>query len=114
MLLELAVGDAYGAGFEYAGRPNLSDPRQARYLQHPRHRGTRPGMYTDDTQMSLALAELLVEGATWSPSNIARKFVEAFHRDPREGYAGNFYHFLRRSTTADDFLANIRPTSDKS
>src|SRR5205085_8147585 len=109
MLLELAIGDAYGAGFEYAGRPNLGDPRQARYVQHPRHRGTRPGMYTDDTQMSLAIAELLVEGARWSPENIAAKFVEAFHRDPRTGYAGGFYDFLRRTRSGEEFLANIRP-----
>jgi ADP-ribosylglycohydrolase len=114
MLVELAVGDAYGAGFEYADRKGTSDPQQARYVQHPRHRGTRPGMYTDDTQMSIAVAELLVEGRTWSPFNIAGKFVEAFHRDPREGYANNFYHFLRQTTTAEDFLANIRPHSDKS
>ena len=32
------------------------------YVQHPRHRGTKPGMYTDDTQMSLAIAEALVAG----------------------------------------------------
>ncbi len=114
MLVELAIGDAYGAGFEYADLPRPNSPQGARYVQHPRHKGTRPGMYTDDTQMSLAIAELLVEGATWSPRNVAGKFVECFHRDPREGYAGSFYHFLRQTTTADDFLDNIRPYSDKS
>jgi ADP-ribosylglycohydrolase len=114
MLLELAIGDAYGAGFEYAGRSNCSDPRQARYVPHPRHRGTLPGMYTDDTQMSLAIAELLVAGQGWTPHRIASKFVEVFHRDPREGYANNFYHFLRQTTTGEEFLKNIRPDSDKS
>src|SRR5262249_9517104 len=53
-------------------------------------------------------------GVRWNPLNIASKFVEAFHRDPREGYANNFYHFLQNTTTGHDFLANIRPTSDKS
>jgi ADP-ribosylglycohydrolase len=71
-------------------------------------------MYTDDTQMSLALAELLVEGVAWTPVNIASKFVQVFHRDPREGYAGGFYTFLCETTTGEDFLANIRPDSDKS
>jgi ADP-ribosylglycohydrolase len=114
MLLQLAIGDAYGAGFEYANQRRPRDPQQARYLQHPRHRGTRPGMYTDDTQMSLAIAELLVAGVRWTPRNIAGKFVEAFHRDPREGYASRFYAFLQQTRTAEEFLANIRPSSDKS
>jgi hypothetical protein len=30
MLLELAIGDAYGAGFEYANRPTLSAGRKAK------------------------------------------------------------------------------------
>jgi ADP-ribosylglycohydrolase len=71
-------------------------------------------MYTDDAQMSLAVAELLVEGGAWTPGRIASKFVEAFHRDPREGYAGGFYDFLCRTTTGEEFLRNIRPDSDKS
>jgi ADP-ribosylglycohydrolase len=113
MLLELAIGDAYGAGFEYAGAGHRNVERMC-YVQHPRHRGTWPGRYTDDTQMSLALAELLVEGVSWTPRNIAARFVEAFHRDPREGYAARFYHFLQQTTSAEQFLANIRPDSDKS
>jgi ADP-ribosylglycohydrolase len=64
--------------------------------------------------MSLAVAELLVEGGRWSPRNLADKFVACFHRDPREGYAGSFHHFLCATRTGDDFLANIRPQSDKS
>jgi ADP-ribosylglycohydrolase len=57
MLLELAIGDAYGAGFEYASEM-MKYNDLSRYVQHPRHLGTRPGMYTDDTQMSLAIAEM--------------------------------------------------------
>jgi ADP-ribosylglycohydrolase len=113
MLLELAVGDAYGAGFEYAGAGPRS-PELMNYRQHPRHHGTRPGCYTDDTQMSLAVAELIVAGVRWKPLNIACKFVEVFHRDPREGYAARFYHFLQQTRSGEEFLANIRPDSDKS
>ena len=114
MLLELGVGDAYGAGFEYADEliPKYND--LSHYVQHPRHRGTRPGMYTDDTQMSIALAELILSDADWTPLNIATKFVECFHRDPREGYAGRFYQFLKDTKTGEQFLNNIRPKSDKS
>jgi ADP-ribosyl-[dinitrogen reductase] hydrolase len=115
MLVELAIGDAYGAGFEYVNRQlirqfnNLSS-----YHKHPRHSGTHPGMYTDDTQMTLAIAELMVEGAAWTPANIAQKFVTCFKRDMREGYAGRFYEFLKQVQDGEEFLAKIRPESDKS
>jgi ADP-ribosylglycohydrolase len=115
MLLELAVGDAYGAGFEYVADCVIRAHNTAtHYVQHPRHRGTRPGMYTDDTQMSLAIAEALVSGERWSPENLARRFVEVFHRDPREGYAAGFHDFLEEVQSGDEFLARIRPDSDKS
>ncbi len=115
MLVELAIGDAYGAGFEYA------DPRFVAahntldgYVRHPTHHGIAPGAYTDDTQMTLALAELLADGGPWTPLAIADRFVAAFHRDPRDGYARGFQAFLREVRTGSDFLARIRPDSDKS
>ncbi len=114
MLLELAIGDAYGAGFEYADAAfvrrcnDLSD-----YVKHPRH-DLRPGCYTDDTQMSLAIAESLVESIPWTPENLAGKFVEVFRRDPRRGYAGGFYRFLQQVSDGAEFLECIRPDSDKS
>ncbi len=66
MLLELAIGDAYGAGFEYADEM-ISENTLTHYVQHPRHQ-IRPGCYTDDTQMSLAIAETLVSGEPWTTS----------------------------------------------
>ena len=115
MLLELAIGDAYGAGFEYASPDVVRRLNDAtRYVQHPRHRATRPGMYTDDTQMSLAVAEALVSGERWSREHLASRFVEVFHRDPRTGYAGGFYSFLQEVHSGEEFLARIRPHSDKS
>ena len=41
MLLELAIGDAYGAGFEYSNFRPPRDPADMRYVQHPTHRGGR-------------------------------------------------------------------------
>lgn len=113
MLLELAVGDAYGAGFEYA--TEMIEPHNdlSRYIQHPRH-NILPGCYTDDTQMTLAIAELIIKGQDWTPFNIASKFVEVFKRDPREGYAGGFQAFLQGVTSGEAFLARIQPDSDKS
>ncbi len=114
MLLELAVGDAYGAGFEYAPLDVVRKHNTATYyIQHPKH-NIHPGCYTDDTQMSVAIAEALVSGERWTPQNLARRFVEVFRRDPREGYAGGFYAFLQEVRDGDDFLSRIRPDSDKS
>jgi ADP-ribosylglycohydrolase len=114
MLVELAVGDAYGAGFEYVS-PALVRAHNdlTGYRTHPRH-AIAAGSYTDDTQMSLAIAEALVDGVDWTPLNLATKFVEVFKRDPREGYASRFHGFLEHVGSGEQFLAEIRAGSDKS
>ncbi|MCE7010445.1 ADP-ribosylglycohydrolase family protein [Kibdelosporangium philippinense] len=115
MLVELAVGDAYGAGFEYAPASFVAARNDLTgYVQHGQHLGIKPGQYTDDTQMTLAVAEALVSGDAWTPLNLASRFVEVFQRDPREGYAGRFYLFLQEVRDGADFLARIRPDSEKS
>jgi ADP-ribosyl-[dinitrogen reductase] hydrolase len=115
MLLELAIGDAYGAGFEYVNSHLIRQFNDLScYVQHPRHSGIKPGMYTDDTQMTLAIVETILSGENWSPSTLARRFVEVFKRDPREGYASSFHGFLKRIPNGEQFLAQIIPTSDKS
>jgi ADP-ribosylglycohydrolase len=52
MLIELAIGDAYGAGFEYV-KDEIVRTRNTleAYLGHARH-NIAPGQYTDDTQMA--------------------------------------------------------------
>ncbi|MBO0777545.1 MAG: ADP-ribosylglycohydrolase family protein [Ktedonobacteraceae bacterium] len=114
MLLELAIGDAYGAGFEYADPGFIYQHNNlARYVKHPRH-NIRPGSYTDDTQMSIAIAQAIVAGDPWEPGVLAQKFVETFKRDPRQGYAQGFYHFLLAVRDGEQFLREINPASDKS
>ncbi|MDJ0705375.1 MAG: ADP-ribosylglycohydrolase family protein [Leptolyngbyaceae cyanobacterium MO_188.B28] len=114
MLVELAIGDAYGAGFEYSPDQMVSEQNDLRrYVQHPRH-GIRPGCYTDDTQMSIAIAEAIVSGEPWTRENLAQRFVSAFKRDPRKGYASRFYDFLQATNDGEEFLAKIRPQSDRS
>jgi len=113
LLLELAIGDAYGAGFEFADAETIQKHNDlTRYVKHPRHR-IQPGAYTDDTQMSLAIAEAIVADIPWEPEKLAGKFVEVFKRDPREGYATGFYHFLLHVDDGVQFLQRIRPDSTK-
>lgn len=114
MLVELAVGDAYGAGFEYTDQNYIEAHNDLScYVKHPRH-DIVPGNYTDDTQMSLAIAEAIVSEEEWTPRMLADRFVEVFKRDPREGYASSFYDFLSHVQNGQQFLAEIIPQSDKS
>jgi ADP-ribosylglycohydrolase len=113
MLLELAIADAYGAGFEYADEMVERYNDLSGYVQHPRH-GIQPGCYTDDTQMSLAIAETIVAQKPWTPEILATQFVIAFKRDPREGYSSRSYDYLLNVQDGREFLEGINWTSDKS
>src|SRR4051812_13889293 len=64
--------------------------------------------------MSLAVAEAVVEDEVWTSEGLAERFVGAFKRDPRKGYASGFYDFLCQVQDGTDFLERIRADSDKS
>lgn len=113
MLLEAAIGDAYGIGFEYQPAEYV---RKYNLLQAYRPHGRYPSLnkkYSDDTQMSMAIAELMLEAKTWTPQLIADKFVTVFKRDVRKGYASGFYDFLMSIEDGTEFLAKIKPHSNK-
>jgi len=113
MLIHGAIGDAYGAGFEFAPMEKIKRYNTVScYEQHPIFPEIQ-GKYTDDTQMSIAIAELLVSDAEWTPENIADKFVECFKRDPRRGYAKRFYQFLTEIKDGAELLQKIYPKSER-
>lgn len=114
VLVELAVGDAYGAGFEFRNPLYVRAFNRLDRHRRPALTVARPGRYTDDTQMTIAVTEALLSGGAWSPELVATHFVEAFKRDPRGGYAPRFGRFLRSVEDGDEFLARIRPDSDRS
>ena len=112
MLLELAIGDAYGAGFEFAPQEKIDRYNDlSTYQQH--EFGMPRGTYTDDTQMSLAIAELMIDGVEWTRENIANRFVECFKRDERLGYSQGVHAFLTSIKDGDEFLAKINPNSTR-
>lgn len=124
MLLRIGQGDAFGMAVEYAKYPrDQSTKDQAlrfeRYVKHPTH-ALRAGQYTDDTQMSCAISEVLLDvGPELRATNpglrllFAESFVRAFKRDPRKGYSRNFQVFLETVQDGQDFLKRIDPISDK-
>lgn len=116
-LISVALGDAWGSGYEFCDREWIQrhPPSARRHIKHPVF-DIGGGRYSDDTQMSLAIARAMLEeraGARWEPRLLARCFVEAFKADPRPGYAGGFYEFLKSVQDGDEFLARMRPSSTK-
>jgi ADP-ribosyl-[dinitrogen reductase] hydrolase len=127
MLLRIAQADSYAAATEYIKAPRDKALHDAAlqficYLKHPTH-SLRPGQYTDDTQMSIAVAETLiaqtlVHGQKFRCSYLTREafadsFVRCFKRDRRDGYSRSFQQFLETVSTGGEFLDKINPTSDK-
>lgn len=114
MLIELAIGDTYGVGFEFRSEEFvLVHNRLKEYFPHERYDSLHK-RYSDDTQMSIALAELIIEGIDWTPINIADKFVEVFQRDVRSGYSSRMYKALTASNRGTDFLSIIDNNSEGS
>jgi len=103
------VGNAYGFCFEFVENP-LND---LRYHQHPEFREVRPGVYSDDTQMQIALAEVIASEREWTPHELAQAFVDTFKRDPRPGYAKRFNEFLCSINSGQEFLEKMRPESER-
>ncbi|MFT6709404.1 MAG: ADP-ribosyl-[dinitrogen reductase] hydrolase [Flavobacteriales bacterium] len=113
MLLQAAIGDAYGAGFEFALPSKIKSKKNlSQYETHPLYKEIK-GKYTDDTQMAIGIAELLIEEKDWTSLMIANKFVEVFKRDPRRGYAKRFQQFLTDIKDGQEMLDKIVAKSER-
>lgn len=113
MLLEIAIGDAYGAGFEFSDADKISRLNDGvRYAAHDLGE-IAPGRYTDDTQMSIAVAEALLSGQRLDETTFAHAFVDAYRRDPRPGYAKGFQALLDECSSGTDLLHRIRADSTR-
>lgn len=110
----IAIGDAYCASCEYVEKNHFiikEALRFQRYLKHPKHNNV-PGAFTDDTQMSVGCAEVLL-GDDWSELGFANGWVKAFKRDPINGYSRKFQKFLEDITSGEEFLEKIIRESNK-
>jgi ADP-ribosylglycohydrolase len=122
MLLMIALGDAYGAGLEFIERsPKIMDNHISKaleftqYLQHPFHSDLKPGCYTDDAEMSVANARVLLENNyPFTKLQFAQAYLREFNRGgKRKGYAGGFYKFLSSIDSGQEFVDKIVANSDK-
>ena len=115
MLIESAIGDSYGGGFEYVSNEIVAKFNNAlEYRQHPNHTKITPGKYTDDTQMALAIAEAIFDNDPWETESLAQRFVDVFKRDERTGYSSRLYHILKTVNNGSEFLQSIKADSDRS
>jgi len=113
VLLGVAIGDAFGAGYEMTPRLVIKNRfRWDGYVAHPTH-GLARGTYTDDTQMTVANAELLISGQPITLLSLAESFVHCFKRDQRDGYARGFQRFLESIDSGEEFIQKIKPHSTR-
>lgn len=115
MMLNMGIADAYGFGFEYAPADFVAKHNDGEtFAKNPKWPDHIPGHYSDDTQMSIALAEYLLSGAAPNTTQLACKFVSVFKRDPRAGYAGSFYKLIQEVRDGYELVDRLVPMSDKS
>lgn len=116
MLLRIAQADACGMAVEYIKPEHAASLDEAlrfeRYVGHPVLTDVRPGMYTDDTQMSIAVAEALFRSDNPSVTEFANSFVRCFKRDFRGGYSKRVERALVMSPTGSDMLRDNDAASD--
>lgn len=119
MLMAIAMGDAYAAATEYIKSPRDDDTRElallfAGYVGHPFHQ-MKPGTYTDDTEMSVANARVLLEcQPPYTPQMFADAYVKEFaYGGRRNGYSRGFQALLESVKSGEELLARIKPDSDK-
>ncbi|MFH1174381.1 MAG: ADP-ribosylglycohydrolase family protein [archaeon] len=108
MLLGIAIGDAFGAGYEFA-KQTIDFTK---YTPHPKF-NQKPGMYTDDTQMSIAVAELLLNEEQPTKEHFAKYFFTCFKRNPIKGYSKGFQKILEEANSPEAMLKAIMPKSER-
>lgn len=117
MLLRIAQADAYAIAIEYVSRTNFSSLYEKMmmfdsYHQHPTYDKLVPGMYTDDTQQSCAIANTLIRcGLNAKQKDFRNDFFYTFKDDPRDGYSRGFQSILERSETPEHMSSLLEPYS---
>lgn len=109
MLLGIAIGDAFGAGYEM--KPRYRILKHFNIDKYTRKNPYKKGKYTDDAQMSIAVTELLLSNDKFNIENLAQKFVEVYHRDAHSGYSSATKNALKNSKNGKDFLSRLKRDS---
>lgn len=109
----MAIGDAFGMKYEFAEHSQNATKGDLSYGPHPKYKEYQATRYTDDTQMSLANAKVLLKFKENLNDVTADDFINAwltqFQKDPRLGYSQYMYGVLSNSQTTTDFKDSLDP-----
>lgn len=117
-LLRMAAADAAAMPMEFVDpkvHPETLEAclRMEGYVAHPTFAEYRPGSYTDDTEMTMANARvLLARGGPWSCQEFASAYVNEYRRGGnRYGYSRGFREILERVRLPRELLQLVNPNS---
>jgi ADP-ribosylglycohydrolase len=101
MFLGIAIGDALGMPVEKMTAEEISRKygRITDYLatvDHPWHGNVPAGTWTDDTRLTLAVAESLIGRNGFDMDDIAQKHIEAFQSSARSDWGGTTREAIQR------------------
>jgi len=98
-LVGLAIGDALGMPFETAAPTTPTLLAWKGGYEASKFHKLGPGQFTDDTQMSIALAASLFEKGFYDPETAARKYLAWFQSGDARGMGGSTRKALARLAT---------------
>lgn len=119
MLLRIAQGDACAICIEYVERDKHEELFEQllkfeSYLPHPSYHKLPPGLYTDDGQQSLAVAEVLInKGLAVTGDDFLYSFLACFKRDERDGYSRKFQTILEQANSVEELKSLITAKSNR-
>jgi ADP-ribosylglycohydrolase len=95
----LSIGDGYGQQFFY---PWTIDSAGTDKLPNG------PWPYTDDTEMAMAIVQVLERNGVIDHDELAKTFAERFTTEPGRGYGAGAQELLRRISAGDDWRVASR------
>lgn len=104
-LLGAALGDALGASRE-------GHRMAARLEPDPVSSAAGPLRYTDDTHMTIGMAESLIECGGFDGSHMAGRFIDNFEREPWRGYGPGpprVFRLIRSGEAWDRAASQVYP-----
>lgn len=118
ILRATAIGDAIGAGYEYV-EPEVTENFRLSdgFRVHPLHTEIQPGMFTDDTMLSVASVRAILtdfferEPTKKAPylvvrrDTLAQAMVDLHRNHPHQGYSKHVYEALSTSEDGPAFDA---------
>jgi len=104
-LVGVALGDAIGASREGHGMAAEQDIRHIAKIEHPLR-------YTDDTHMTIGVAESLIENRGFNGAHMAKCFADNYFKEPWRGYGPGpprVFQLLRNGHAWDKAASHIYP-----